>query len=194
MQCKFGRIEASQWQRAQCGGFSIFELLVVAAIVAALAVMVTPSFAAWQVRDRVDASARAFVASLAYARSEALRRGARVVVCRVDAERRCLESGRECVDGVRDWSCGWAVMADSRSGPRLLRSQAREAGILISSNNMLEIVFTPPAGQVIGGLRSLDVGPRTISSNMRGDGWHRCIRIAAGGRVQLMKGSCGVAS
>jgi type IV fimbrial biogenesis protein FimT len=193
MQCKFGWFEGRQRQLAPSGGFTFFEFLVVAALVATLAIVVTPSFAAWYVRDRIDTSARTFVASLAYARSEAMRRGARVVMCRVDAERRCLESGSACADGVRDWSCGWAVMVDSRGGPHLLRSQAREADVR-TSGSTLDIVFTPPAGQVIGSFRSVEIGPRASLPGRRDDGWRRCIRIAAGGRVHLINGSCAEAA
>lgn len=189
MQRKFKRVVKRWRQPARCGGFTLVELLVVAALVASLAAVVTPSFIAWQVRDRVDSAARTFVASLAYARSEAIRRGARVTVCRIDAARRCLASGSACADGITDWSCGWAVMVDSRSGPLPLRAQAHVANVEISGST-LEIGFTPPAGQVIGRFGSLEIAPRAPSPNLRGDAWRRCIRIAAGGRVHLDNGSC----
>lgn len=68
-----------------CGarGFTLVETMVVVALLAVVAVMATPSFVAWHVRDQVDALAKALVSTLAYARGEALRRGARVTVCRI---------------------------------------------------------------------------------------------------------------
>jgi type IV fimbrial biogenesis protein FimT len=71
--------------RPSNGGFTLVETLAVIALLAVIGVLATPSFVAWHLRDQVDARARALVSTLAYARSEALRRGARVIVCRIDA-------------------------------------------------------------------------------------------------------------
>ncbi|BCF98225.1 hypothetical protein PPGU19_027940 [Paraburkholderia sp. PGU19] len=79
--------------RRVCRGFTLFETLVVIALLAIAATLTVPSFVAWRVRDRVDARARALLSTLSYARGEALRRGARVTVCRIDAARRCLAAG-----------------------------------------------------------------------------------------------------
>src|SRR5579864_4232745 len=105
------------------GGFTLIETLAVVALLAVIAVLATPSFVAWHVRDQIDARAKALASTLAYARSEALRRGARVTVCRIDAARRCLAAGQACGDGVADWSCGWGVLADQGGALSLLRAQ-----------------------------------------------------------------------
>ncbi|TKC91123.1 prepilin-type N-terminal cleavage/methylation domain-containing protein [Trinickia terrae] len=176
-------------RRGGCDGFTLVELLIVAVIMAFLAVMATPSFVAWRIRDQVDARARVLVSSLNYARSEAIRRGVRVTLCRIDAARRCLAPRVACDGGALDWSCGWAVTTDGNAAASVLRMQPRVAEIAITGNTS-EIAFTPPAGQAIGGLRSLEVAPRHSGANMRG-GWRRCIRIAAGGRARLTEGGCG---
>ena len=87
-------------------GFTLVETLAVVALLAVIAVMATPSFVAWQVRDQVDARAKALASTLAFARSEAIRRGARVTVCRVDSALRCLAAGKR-AQRVTYWSCGW---------------------------------------------------------------------------------------
>jgi prepilin-type N-terminal cleavage/methylation domain-containing protein len=71
-------------------GFTLIETLVVVAVLALITVMAKPSFVAWRMRDQVDARARALLSTLSYARSEAVKRGVRVTVCRVDAARHCL--------------------------------------------------------------------------------------------------------
>src|SRR5260370_23379011 len=134
MQSKF--VRNVERRRRRRGGFTLVELLVVAVLVALLALIATPSFVAWHVRDQVDASARALVASLAYAKSEAVRRGARVTLCRIDAERRCLATGRECEDGAVDWSCGWAVRVESRGEAAVFRAHPRVAAVAISGNTV----------------------------------------------------------
>ncbi|WP_425497378.1 GspH/FimT family pseudopilin [Paraburkholderia fynbosensis] len=175
------------------GGFTLVETLAVVALLAVIAVMATPSFVAWHVRDQVDARARALVSTLAYARSEALRRGARVIVCRIDAARACLATAQPCGDGITDWSCGWAVLAERGGTLSLLRAQPLLAAVSISGVQT-NLTFTPPAGQLIGTFRSFDIAPRTPTKATQGDKWRRCIRIAAGGRPRLTEGACGAAS
>jgi type IV fimbrial biogenesis protein FimT len=104
-------------------GFTLIETLVVVAVLALITVMATPSFVAWRMRDQVDARARALLSTLSYARSEAVKRGVRVTVCRVDAARHCLAAGQACRTGLADWSCGWAVMVERIGMPTVLRVQ-----------------------------------------------------------------------
>ena len=174
-------------------GFTLVETLAVVALLAVIAVMATPSFVAWRVRDQVDARAKALVSTLAYARSEALRRGARVTVCRIDAARACLAAGQPCANGVADWSCGWAVLAERGGTLSLLRAQPLLAAVSITGVQT-NLTFTPPAGQLIGAFRSFDVAPRAPTQATQGSQWRRCIRIAAGGRARISEGACGAAS
>jgi type IV fimbrial biogenesis protein FimT len=188
------RIESKLGERSgRRGGFTLVELLAVVALVAVLAMLAAPSFVAWRARDQVDARARVLISSLSYARSEAIRRGTRITLCRIDAARRCLAARAACEGGALDWSCAWAVMSDTNGTALILRVQPRVAAVAIAGN-AAEIAFTPPAGQVIGGFRSFEVAPRDAAANMRGDDWRRCIRIAAGGRPRLTAGGCGSAS
>ena len=175
------------------GGFTLAETLVVVALLAAVAVMVTPSIVAWHVRDQVDARGKALVSTLAYARSEAVRRGARVIVCRTDAARRCLAAGQPCGNGVTDWSCGWAVLADRAGTLTLLRAHPSLSSVSIVGTQT-NLTFTPPAGQLIGTFRSFDIAPRAPSKATQGNKWRRCIHIAAGGRTRIVEGGCGAAS
>ncbi|MEC5407786.1 GspH/FimT family pseudopilin [Paraburkholderia sp. MPAMCS5] len=175
------------------GGFTLVETLAVVALIAVMAVMATPSFVAWHVRDQVDARAKALLSTLAYARSEALRRGARVTVCRIDAARHYLAAGQSCGNGMTDWSCGWAVLADRAGTLTLLRAHSPFASVSIVGTQT-NLTFTPPAGQLIGSFRSFEVAPRVSSKATQGDKWRRCIRIAAGGRPRISNGACGAAS
>jgi type IV fimbrial biogenesis protein FimT len=174
-------------------GFTLIETLVVVAVMAVLAVMATPSLVAWHVRDQVDARARALFSTLSYARSEAVRRGARVTMCRVDAARHCLASGQPCRVGVTDWACGWAVMVERGGTSMVLRAQSELAAVSITGTQT-NLTFTPPVGQLIGSFRSFDIAPQSASRVTQGDTWRRCIRIAAGGRPRITNGTCGAAS
>ncbi|MDR5809897.1 GspH/FimT family pseudopilin [Caballeronia sp. LZ019] len=181
-----------QMNRKSIAGFTLVELCVVLAVMAILATFATPSFFAWQTRDQVDARARSLFSTLSLARAESLRRGARITLCRIDAARHCLASGKSCDNGVTDWSCGWALFVDRDGVPALLRAEPAVSSISIAGA-ATDLSFTPPAGQVIGGFRSFDFAPRgaDAASNTAA---RRCIRLAAGGRPRMTASSCGASA
>jgi type IV fimbrial biogenesis protein FimT len=176
-----------------CRGFTLIESMVVIVLLAICATVSTPVFTAWRVRDQVDARANAMLGTLVYARNEAIRRKARITVCRVDAARKCLATAKACPSGLADWSCGWAVMIERSGTYAPLRVQPALDAIAVASG-LTAITFTPPAGQTIGSLRNIEVAPRTASAAQRGTAWRRCIRIAAGGRARISDGACSGAS
>jgi type IV fimbrial biogenesis protein FimT len=173
-------------------GFTLVELSVVLAVMAIIATFATPSFVAWHLRDQVDARARALFSTLSLARSEAVRRGARVTLCRIDAARRCLAPGKNCDGGAADWSCGWALFVERDGAPMLLRAQSSLPSIAIAGA-ATDLSFTPPSGQVIGGFRSFDFSARN-SRLAASAGSNRCVRLAAGGRARMTQGACGAAA
>lgn len=177
----------------KCAGFTLIETMIVIVLLALCATATAPVFVSWRVRDQVDARTNALLGTLSYARSEAIRRKVRVSVCRIDAARQCLAAGKSCPSGRADWSCGWAVMAERAGVLLLLRAQPALDEIAVASG-LTALTFTPPAGQAIGSLRNFEIAPRVIAASMRGTGWRRCIRVAAGGRARVSDGACGAAS
>lgn len=63
------------------GGFTLIELLVTLAILALALVLAVPSFQGIIARNRLTAAANELVATLQIARTEAIRRNKRVVIC-----------------------------------------------------------------------------------------------------------------
>jgi type IV fimbrial biogenesis protein FimT len=163
-------------------GFTLVELVVVIAVIALLATCATPSFVAWQRRDQIDARARALMSTLMLARSEAIKRGARVTLCRIGAARTCLAAGKPCDSGQSDWSCGWGLFADRAGTPVLLRMQPPSNGIAIAGAST-ELSFTPPSSQVIGEFRCFDFILRSSPAASLGARARHCLRLAAGGYV-----------
>ncbi len=168
-------------------GFLMIEWWVVLALAAAVAAFAVPSLVAWRMRDRVDAQARLMLASLAQARGEAIRLGARVVLCRGGAGLGC-EAGGRCAAGETDWSCGWIVAALGLDGqPRVLRRSVGDARVVVSGAART-LVFTPPGGQLVGDFRHFEFAARGTLREDPAARW--CLRIAAGGRARLARGGC----
>jgi len=117
-------MERSSWS----SGFTLLETLMVLAISAILMALAVPSMRNLIEGSGVVDSVNSFVGAISYARSEALRRGLPVTLCRsVDAE----TSGTPACSADRYWEAGWMVFVDLDSngvfeasqGDSLLRVQ-----------------------------------------------------------------------
>lgn len=90
-------------------GFTAIELMVVVSIVAILAALAAPSFTPLIERWRVRESSEQIQSTLAFARSEAIKRGGRVAIQKIPNN----TNGCSTATGARDWDCGWIVCHDA---------------------------------------------------------------------------------
>lgn len=97
-------------------GFTLPELLITVAVSAILLAVAVPNFQSFVKNSQVGSTADGFLAALQQARSEAIKRGNLVVLCRT-----ADPSGNTCGDsGEKDWSPGWLMYAtptDNSEGP-----------------------------------------------------------------------------
>lgn len=91
------------------GGFTAIELLVSVAIVGVLAAVAAPSFTPLIERWRVRQATELLQSTLYYARSEAIKRGGRVVIQKIANN----TNGCTTASTNKDWDCGWIVCADT---------------------------------------------------------------------------------
>lgn len=91
-------------------GFTLVELMVTLTIIGMLLMVGVPSFISTIQNNRISSQANSFLASLNFARSEAVKRGIRVTICTVNNNdfTKCDSSG--------SWNQGWIVFVDSSNG------------------------------------------------------------------------------
>ena len=115
-------------------GLTLLECLVVVALTALLTVLAVPAFRDLLVRRAVLVTAEALVGDLRFARSEAVKRGTQVSVCRSANGSACSATGH--------WVEGWIVFVDRNTkgvvdpGDEVLRVQSRQPQLeSIASDN-----------------------------------------------------------
>ena len=109
-------------------GFTLIELLVTLAILAIIAVIAAPSLQNFVLNNRIRSQAAALTSSLAFARTEAITRGTRVVTCPGSA------SG---CNGTQ-WESGWVVFVDTNNDAVLDVDEIQlELHVALDGNNTL---------------------------------------------------------
>jgi prepilin-type N-terminal cleavage/methylation domain-containing protein len=195
-------------------GFGLVESMVVLAILAAGAACAAPALASWRARDRVEAVSHGWLALLQQGRDQAIRTGSQVTLCqgrlhngegRQDSEcalaRLPCDGGRT---GMGDWSCVQMVSVDSEG--RLVAAATQfsfDANVMVSGDPR-PLRFLPPTGRIAGGPRHFEIGQHKREKPTAGGDVakespyvaeqpveHRCVLLAASGRVRMQRGRCG---
>ena len=86
-------------------GFTLVELMVVLSIAVFLITSAIPSFQSFIQNNRMSSTTHGFVTSLNLARSEAVKRGIQVTMCKTNNSSTCVSTG--------GWEQGWIVFVDN---------------------------------------------------------------------------------
>ncbi len=128
----------------QCAGWTLVELLVVLTVMGILLGAAVPALSTALESRRMAAVGHTLYFSLQLSRSEAIKRGGRVVLCKSGGSDACRRTG--------GWEQGWIVFHDVNNNAQLdagesvlQREQAVTAPLRISGNAMVEsyISYTP---------------------------------------------------
>lgn len=174
-------------RRRPVRGFTLVELLVTMAIAAVLAMVAVPSMAAMYRSIKLSSATNVFVSGLHLARSEAIKRNGRVVLCKSNNRETCAMEG--------GWEQGWIVFHDlNNSGSRelsepIIRREQPLAGSLRMTGNLTVaryVSFAPTGGTRLlsGGFQAGTV-TLCLQSAERGEG--RQIILNAVGRPRVHK-------
>lgn len=173
--------------RRRTAGLTIIEVLVVVAIISIMAVVGIPALQSFVHSTRISTTANQFVGTLSFARSEAIKRGQRVTVCKSADGKNCTTSG--------DWDQGWIVFLDPDNQAEvddpdvdILRQHGALAqGMTMTGNtpvNNYVSYVASGATQQVGG--ALQAGSLTLCQEGRGVKFV----IATGGRVLTESTEC----
>ena len=171
--------------RRHVAGFTAIELMVVVSIVAILAALAGPSFTPLSENWRVRESAEQLQSTLHYARSEAIKRGGRVVIQKIP------NNTNGCTTAITktDWDCGWIVCEDTNangkctSGEPVLQRVDAPTGVQVSRTGGAESIKLNRWGLVDGAWLGFNIVPAEQSiSNPAAKG----LCMSTGGRIRVI--------
>jgi type IV fimbrial biogenesis protein FimT len=168
-------------------GFTLIELMVTVSILAIVSMIAVPSFRDMLRNGQLTTVTNEFVGALTYARSEAVKRGRRVTICKSDAP----EAANPVCATSNDptWQKGWLIFVDgSTSGTfdgtdiRLKVGQLSSSNMVITEDSTFDkYVSYLPSGLSKG--RQLSSGKIDIAL----EGQTRSININVTGRIRISK-------
>lgn len=184
------RFESHAMHTTSAGGFTLLELLTTMAVVAVLLTVGVPGFFDIVRNNRAAANANEMVSALSVARSEAIRRGARVAVCP-------SSNGTACTG---TWSDGWIVIADAATSDTAAPAVGTVLRVWSAPSGAPTVTATGAGGGAATWIRFLPRGdvradgvlPVDISiqpDNCRGQ-QGRSIQINAAGRTVVERVTC----
>jgi type IV fimbrial biogenesis protein FimT len=182
-------------------GFTLVELLVTLAIAALLVTLAAPSFKRTIQSNSVSSAVNTFMSDMRFARSEAVRRGGNVILCRTDTPEAATPSCATSVAaGAKGWATGWIVFQDINNngnwsvGDQMLRVQAGPTSMdsILEGTATNSTVFRFTAtGRLLATTQNaqLTFGGSNYASPVK-----RVVCVSAGGRPRIAgdgTSSCG---
>lgn len=168
-------------------GFTLIELIITVAIAAILLAIGVPSFQEMMRNNRVAAHTNDLLSSLNLVRSEAIKRGVRVSLCKSSDGLSCATTG--------DWTQGWIVFVDTDNdatvdaGENILRVHGALTGgdTLVGSTDVSNYISYSPDGvaRLIAGTE-LAAGT-TMSFSLCSASHVNAVEISRTGRSRMVK-------
>jgi type IV fimbrial biogenesis protein FimT len=177
-------------------GFTLIELLVTIVIVALLMTLAVPGMQSMIERHAVNTHITTFISALRYARSEAIKAGAPVVMCRSlnseSATPSCAGSGSGSATG--GWASGWLIFVnrdldtsnnyDASAGDTLLRVQGifkDSGGIDKTTTPAVNKFIFRPTGIMSAGASSFAFNSSSLTSSQQ-----KLVCISMQGRARIL--------
>lgn len=167
-------------------GFTLIELLVTMAVAAILLTIAIPNYQTFMLNSRMSSKSNDLLGALQLARSEAIKRNARVSVCK--------STGGACVT-AGTWTQGWMVFVDAGVAgtldgtdqpiqiyPALTGTTTLNA--TANASNFISYLPTGMPNLAVGTTATLTLCPGVAGENGRD------IQIVAAGRASIVNAVC----
>lgn len=140
---QFNRQSGSVQARKKQSGFSLVELMVTLVILAILLATGLPAMRSFLTNNKVSNISNEFLSAINYARSEAISRNGRVIICKsavpvnppVNFVPSCSTSGS-------DWENGWIIFQDVASGSTYNGTYDNGTDVLLRVRNPIDGNYT----------------------------------------------------
>jgi len=180
-----------QTSRKSSAGFTLVELLVTLALAAILLSQAVPSFSSMIKGNRLATETNTLVSDINLARSEAIKRGTRVILCRsADPS----AANPTCGGSANTWTTGWLVFAsgdanntyDSATDTLIRIGGPRSGQVQIITNNTANnnLEYDPDGTTNEGGSTAV-----FAICDDQGEAQGRQIQVNGTGRPRLVKGT-----
>lgn len=173
-------------RRDRWSGFTLIELMVTIAIVAILLAIGLPSFQGSMRSNRVATGTNEMIASIALARSEAIRSPGGAALCPSG-------NGTSCLPDDSPWTGGWIVWSDpdgnglpGGTNDRVLRYVESRDGLDITASSKQAILRFDQRGRAV---TPIDFTIKSVECPS-GQGLVRDLTITATGQVRTERGEC----
>jgi len=174
-------------KRSVSAGFTLIELMVVLAVAAILQTLAAPALSGMVNSMRLTAAVNSLFTSLLLARSEAIKRNARAVVCKSASGDACIATG--------GWEQGWIVFHDANNNAKrdageviVSHQQAMQPPVRLNGNSPLAsyVSFTP-MGQTAYASGAFQAGTLTVCLESSEAQEARQIVISSTGRPRTVR-------
>lgn len=170
-----------------CLGFTLVEMMVVVALFAILQSMAVPAFTNFMDSMRLNSSVNSLFSSLTLARSEAIKRNSRAVVCKSGTGDACNATG--------GWEQGWIVFHDANNNALrddgeaiLFRQEALSKSIRLFGNGPVsKYVSYTPTGATNYASGAFQAGTFTVCKASATNAEARELKISITGRPRTLK-------